>query len=146
MTRIGGPGVGHLRRTPPLPALLCLVLAAPACAADFDCRPSGKAVCLDGTCRSEAAGSFEHAESFAYDARAGRLSACLWSDCYDGDALRLREAGPLVVTGRLYGREGRDVVLSLAIDGDGRFTAAWDLSGRGATLDTGTCSAGDSRP
>lgn len=129
----------HLAATIALAALA----ATPAMAASWSCSPDSKLVCSGDRCDAEPPDAFRHAESFSFDGAGPVLAACLWTDCYEGDAHLVQDADPVIASGRLLGRAGHPVDLTLAIDADGRFTAVWQLSGSGATISGGRCTAAD---
>ncbi len=133
----------HLPRTLATALALATLATAPAMAASWSCSPESKLTCSEGQCKPEEPEDFSHAESFSYDSAGPTLRACLWTDCYEGAAHLVQGADPLIASGRMLGRSGNPVDLTLAIDADGHFTAVWQLSGRGATISGGHCEAAD---
>ena len=122
---------------------LATLTAAPAAAASWSCSAESKVICSNGQCEAEPPEAFSHAESFSFDSVGPTLRACLWTDCYEGAAHLIQDADPVIASGRMLGRSGNPVDLTLAIDADGRFTAIWQLSGSGATISGGRCEAAD---
>ena len=125
----------------------CLSLAAASSlASNEECRPESKHVCLAERCDRDD-GEFRHAESFTFDATTRKLTACLWSNCYTGKVTEHRLPGKNP-TRTLVGVLRSDnpttqlepITVSLTIDADRHFMAAWGYSGRGVTLDFGRCS------
>lgn len=106
------------------------------------CTPEGCTAADDGVI----------AEQFELDLRRGRLEACLYTDCFHGQARLVRDrASPALVTAFAEVRSSRrpgsvpppgsapfPVVLTVNLD-DGRFTAVWGLAGDGLRVDFGTC-------
>ena len=124
-------------------ALAPVLATPPAAATSWSCSPESKVICSDGQCEAEPPEVFSHAESFSFDSAGPTLGACLWTDCYEGAAHLVQDADPVIASGRMLGRSGSPVDLTLAIDADGRFTAIWQLSGSGATISGGRCEATD---
>lgn len=133
----------RLPRAPAAVLALAALAATPAMAASWSCSPDTKHVCSAGQCAAEPPEAFRHAESFSFDSAGPTLGACLWTDCHEGAAHLVQASGPIIASGRLPGRAGNPVDLTIAIDDDGRFTAVWQLSGDGATISGGRCTAGD---
>jgi hypothetical protein len=126
--------------------LAALVVASPrAAAAALQCRPLVQLACDDGGCTRRAEG-FQHAESFFFNTKNGRLGACLWTNCYSANAQVLRATPDaaaftaialLQPENTLGGHEPR--VVSLTVDADGRFVAVWQYRGDGLVFDQGRC-------
>jgi len=126
----------------PLLALLCLYGPTLCAAQAYDCRPSAKYECTAQRCEAADAG-FEHAESFSLDRSTGMLSACLWTNCYEGKAAVVadRKAASFTAVARLKpAHPGNDpLVVVLSVNAQNAFTAAWGLDGGSVTLDWGRC-------
>ncbi len=101
---------------------------------------------------------FQHAESFAYQPKKRALSACLWTNCYAGNATVFAGAKPgtFTVMGRLLpaahpGNEPVVVTLTIktanasnkaepldTLDKDAAcFTAVWGYGSEGLAVDMG---------
>jgi hypothetical protein len=122
-----------------------MMLLAPAlCVAqDYDCRPSVKYECTQERC-DRIVSNFQHAESFTYERKTARLSACLWTNCYASKANVFvdRESGTFTAVGKLtpQAHPGNDSILvSLTIDSSSNFSAVWGYGGKDLTFDMGTC-------
>lgn len=124
-----------------------LLLPLGVLAESYSCRPTVKQVCTPEGCERQTE-DFQHAEHFTYDSRSARLTACLWTACYEGRATPLRDGATLTVFGRLKvpaGDDGRAaesrraMVVSLTLDEKRRFLAVWGYAGTGMTADMGVC-------
>lgn len=116
-------------------------LAPAAGARVHRCRPTVKYECAEQRCVRVTEG-FQHAESFAWDDRTGKLSACLWSRCYQGSARPRRDAsGALSLAASLASEPAglQPLQLSLTIGADGKFTAVWEHRSDGLVFDIGRC-------
>lgn len=110
---------------------------------------------------------FQHAESFAYDAKTTELSACLWTNCYSAKTkvFTAKAAGTLTAIGKLVPvvhPKNKPLIVSLTIKtsetvgaaGDKKaskdkktsedkkapaFTAIWGYGGDRLTFDMGSC-------
>ena len=76
--------------------------------------------------------------------KGARLSACFWTNCYEGKASVLmgKRTGSLTAIGKLlpsthHGNE--PVIVSLTVDPKGKFTAVWGYGGESLTFDMGSC-------
>lgn len=114
-----------------------------AAAETFQCKPLVKYECAAEQCE-RVTQDFQHAESFGFDRKTRRLSACLWTSCYQGKAtlLKGKAAGALTAVGKLEpdapgGTE--PLVFSLTIDSGNQFTAVWGYAGKSLTFDMGAC-------
>ena len=137
--------MGRVRRI--AAALSLAFLALPAAARVQRCRPSVKYECAEQRCVRVSEG-FQHAESFAWNDKAGLLSACLWSRCYQGSVRPLRDrSGAVTLSGSLASEPAGlpPLYLSLTIAADGKFTAVWEQRGDGLVFDIGRCN-GSSAP
>jgi hypothetical protein len=114
------------------------------------CRPHAAQACAATGCADASEGL--HAEQFELDVVAGTLGACLYTDCYTGPALLVREPeAPWRVSAFGVVRSERPVdgvpppgsapfPLTISVDlRDGRFTATWAHSPDGLQADFGTC-------
>ena len=52
---------------------------------EYRCKPDIKYECTMDQCE-KITRDFQHAESFAYNAKTSELSACLWTNCYAASA------------------------------------------------------------
>ncbi|SEO59764.1 hypothetical protein SAMN05216316_0579 [Nitrosovibrio sp. Nv6] len=121
---------------------------------EYDCRPDIKYECTADQCE-KITSDFQHAESFAYSAQTGEISACLWTNCYADKATVFRDptARTLTVIGRLIptAHPGNEpIIVSLTIDNSKtddthNFTAIWGYRSEGLTLDMGKCVTQESR-
>jgi hypothetical protein len=105
------------------------------------CRPTIKYECAAQRCVRVTEG-FQHAESFAWDDRTGRLTACLWSRCYQGSPKPLRDpSGTVTLAGPLSAEPPGQppIFVSVTIGADGKFTAVWEQRSDGLVFDVGTC-------
>lgn len=124
------------------PVLCALPLLATAQA--YHCIPAVKYECHPEKCDRETE-NFQHAESFSYNERTGRLSACLWTNCYAGNAKVFRDAaeGTTVAIGRLRPLNKslgyKPILVSLTYDSAGHFNAIWQYGSQSATFDLGKC-------
>jgi hypothetical protein len=125
---------------------VALSLAMTASAAEariHRCRPTVKYECADQRCVRVTEG-FQHAESFAWDDRTGRLTACLWSRCYQGTPKPLRDpSGAVTLAGPLAAEPpgSPPLFVSLTMGQDGKFTAVWEQRSDGLVFDIGRCDA-----
>ena len=122
---------------------LCFAVAPSVFAETLNCTPAVQYLCSAERCERRTEG-FQHAESFAFDAAARQLSACLWTTCYSGVATVYPGAGGGAATaiGFLPDEQGAEkppLLLSLTIDASRRFVAVWQYDGTGLTFDQGTC-------
>jgi hypothetical protein len=124
--------------------------AAPAMTRAVSCRPTSAQRCSAEGCAAADEGL--HAELFGLDAGAGTVSACLYTDCYDGPARVVRDPErPWQVTGFGSVRSARPAgsvpppgsapfPLTVTVDlRTGQFTAIWSLSPEGLQVDFGRC-------
>lgn len=157
---IGSACVHWLRRISYSASVTTLILspltAAPAGISEYRCTPDIKHECSAAGCETMNDG-FQHAESFAYQPKKRRLSACLWTNCYAGTATVFAGAKPgtFTVMGRLLpaahpGNESVIVTLTIKtgntsnkaepLDKDAaRFTAVWDYGSEGLAIEMGKC-------
>lgn len=68
----------------------------------FDCKADVRYECTADQCE-RITEDFQHAESFAYDAKTTELSACLWTNCYSAKTkvFTAKAAGTLTAIGKL---------------------------------------------
>jgi hypothetical protein len=139
--------------------ILSPLTGAPAGISEYRCTPDIKHECSAAGCETMNDG-FQHAESFAYQPKKRELSACLWTNCYAGDATVFAGAKPgtFTVMGRLLpaahpGNEPVIVTLTIktgntsnkaepldTLDKDAaRFTAVWGYGSEGLAVDMGKC-------
>ena len=144
--------------------LLISLLFSPASFAQekrkFDCRTDVKYECTADQCERMTE-DFQHAESFAYDAKTTELSACLWTNCYSAKTkvFTAKAAGTMTAIGKLHPvvhPKNKPLIVSLTIktsDMDGgagdkkasedkkaaTFTAIWGYGGDRLTFDMGKC-------
>lgn len=124
--------------------LLCVAQITEANANDLVCRPSSKNFCAAEGCTLETEG-FQHAEVFYFHDDAKVLTACLWTNCYSGQAFV--HLGPASSEKSVFGILQPDhspemyspMLVTLTVDSDNHFTASWQHSGKGLTLDHGIC-------
>ena len=122
---------------------------------EYHCAPDTQYECIRGRCERVIDG-FQVAESLVYNTENGKLSACLWTNCYSAKAAVLKDAatGTLTAIGKLEpsSHPGNEpVIVSLTIRSNdnsdatgqktGDFTAVWGYGSTGLTLDTGKCEA-----
>jgi len=122
-------------------AVLLALVATGAEARIRRCRPTTKYECAEQRCVRVTEG-FQHAESFAWDDRTGRLTACLWSRCYQGTPKPLRDpSGAVTLAGPLAAEPPGNppLFVSLTLGADGKFTAVWEQRGDGLVFDIGIC-------
>lgn len=120
---------------------------------EYHCTPDTQYECISGWCKKISDG-FQYAESFIYNTKNSKLSACLWTNCYAATATAVKDAatGALIAIGKLKPAThpgNQPVIVSLTIrpndntDIAGKktsgFTAVWGYGGKGLTLDTGKC-------
>lgn len=122
-------------------AVLLALVASGAEARIRRCRPAVKYECAEQRCVRVTEG-FQHAESFAWDDRTGRLTACLWSRCYQGTPRPLRDpTGAVTLAGSLTAEPPGNppLFVSVTLGADGKFTAVWEQRGDGLVFDIGSC-------
>ena len=139
--------------------LLLALLSGPAIGfaeadGEYDCRPDIKYECTADQCE-RITSDFQHAESFAYSTKTGKISACLWTNCYADKATVFRDtaSGSLTAVGRLTptAHPGNEpIVVSLTMEASGNhdtrnFTAIWGYRGDRLTFDMGKCVYRNSR-
>jgi len=110
----------------------------------YDCRPEVKYECSGPACERITEG-FRHAEYFIFSESDETLAACLWTGCYEGVSTKYMHPDGFTAVGRLQKDGSRDEakLLSLSVSNDKRFTAIWNHSGDGTTLDMGICTSAD---
>jgi hypothetical protein len=124
----------------------CIFLAflggGAAFAQEYSCAPSVKYACTIESCERGTSG-FQQVESFNYSSRTGTLRACLWTSCFSGKAIAIREtSGTITAFGELTPEGPAAVVpitLSLTLDKQGKFTAVWSYGTDGLIFDFGAC-------
>ncbi len=113
-------------------------------AAEYRCQPTVKHYCAADGCTTETEG-FQHAEGFFYNSDGPVLGACLWTNCYTGTASSFVSADGAQTTliGQLVPDHSPEMypplLISLTLDKQLTFTALWQFSGGGVTLDLGKC-------
>jgi len=131
---------------------------------EYRCTPEVKHECSMERCEKTAHG-FQDVESFIYDTRTGKISACLWTNCYAGAATLFKDAvsGTTTAIARLKpaAHPGNEpITVSLTVDDAGmegrggakedesgkgdkgsesRFTAVWGYGSNRLTFDMGRC-------
>jgi hypothetical protein len=136
--------------------ILSRAMAATPGVSEYRCTPDIKHECSAAGCETMNNG-FQHAESFAYQPQKRQLSACLWTNCYEGSATVFADAKPGTFTamGRLppVAHPGNEpVIVTLTIKtgntskkaeplaGDAvRFTAVWGYESEGLAIEMGKC-------
>lgn len=88
-----------------IPLLISLLFSPAGFAQEkrkFDCRADVKYECTADECE-RITEDFQHAESFAYDAKTTELSACLWTNCYSAKTkvFTAKAAATLTAIGKL---------------------------------------------
>ena len=118
---------------------------------EYRCTPDVKYECSTDQCEKLTEG-FQSAEYFSYTPAAGKLSACLWTNCYAGPAtvFKSRSAGTLTAIGKLTPKAhlgNKPIIVSLTVEtsgnsvkNGGRFTAIWGYGSEWLTFDMGKCS------
>lgn len=120
------------------------LLPAAVLADSYRCKPVTKHICTSNVCLTETEG-FQHAEVFFYNADGSTLGACLWTNCYDGKAHQFVSADgeQTTMVGQLLPEHSPEMyaplLVSLTIDKQLAFTAIWQYSGSGGTIDHGKC-------
>lgn len=131
---------------------------------EYRCTPEIKHECSMDRCEKTAHG-FQDVESFIYDTRTGKISACLWTNCYSGAVTLFKDAasGTTTAIARLKptAHPGNEpITVSLTVDDAGmegrgdakedenrkgnggsesRFTAVWGYGSDRLTFDMGRC-------
>lgn len=128
------------------PAFFLLALAANGtflAAETYHCRPDVKYECSATSC-DRITEDFRHAENFIFAESDNTLVACLWTACYEGIAYNYANPDGFTAVGRLLkdGTEDETMLVSISVSKDRRFTASWNHSGAGTTLDIGLCETG----
>ena len=125
------------------PAVLGLLSTA-AVAEAYRCVPVAKHLCTPSACVTETEG-FQHAEIFFYNSDGLTLGACLWTNCYTGNAHRFvaTDGEQATLIGQLQPDHSPEMyaplLVSLTVDKNMAFTAIWRYSGSGLTIDHGKC-------
>lgn len=113
-------------------------------ATEYRCQPAVKNYCSIEGCTTETEG-FQHAEVFIYNSDGPALGACLWTNCYTGKASQFisTDGEQTTVVGQLEPEHSPEMyspmLVSLTVDKQLGFTAIWQYSGKGVTLDHGKC-------
>ena len=135
---------------------------------EYRCTPDVKYECSMERCEKTTHG-FQGVESFIYDARTRKISACLWTNCYSGAATLFKDAasGTTTAIARLKpaAHPGNEpLIVSLTLDdagpagrgdaakkdethkmGESHFTAVWGYGSKRLTFDMGRCAVRDVR-
>jgi len=123
--------------------LFCLAFNGTGFAEVYKCRPEIKYECSKENCERNTEG-FQHAENFDFDGKTAKMSACLWTNCYEGKALVFKDKSTSTFTavGRLApsAHPGNEpITVSMTVDSKGSFTAIWGYGSEGLTFDMGKC-------
>ena len=117
---------------------------------EYRCVPDVKYECSPDQCEKLTEG-FQAAEYFGYRPSTGKLSACLWTNCYAGMATVLKNSADrsLTAIGRLAPTAhpgNKPIIVSLTIETSGNnikdggsFTAIWGYGSEWLTFDMGKC-------
>lgn len=124
----------------PLLTVFWFILSGNGMAEVFYCKPEVKYQCSREECDRSTEG-FQHAEYFEFNDRTSKITACLWTNCYQGKVVIFRDkaSGTLTATGKLAPAHPGNppAVVTLTLDKIGNFTAAWGYGGEGLVIDIG---------
>ncbi|PTR16010.1 hypothetical protein C8R31_10224 [Nitrosospira sp. Nsp2] len=130
-------------------------MGSPAVISEYRCTPDIKHECTAAGCETMN-NDFSHAESFTYRPENHELAACLWTNCYAGNATVFANTatGTFTAIGPLMpvAHPGNEpIIVSLTIKasnkakpvpGEGeaaRFIAVWGYGSEGLALEMGQC-------
>mgnify|MGYP000933786422 CR=1 FL=1 len=126
-----------------LAALALLMSPVTGIAQEYNCIPVIKYECTKDQCE-KITEDFQDAESFGYNKKTNKISACLWTNCYASKATVFKDkaSGTFTAFGKLTptAHPGNEpIVVSLTIDTSGNFNAVWGYNSQDLTFDLGKC-------
>lgn len=118
-----------------------LIIAAYGNAEIYKCKPEVKHSCAHDKCETETEG-FQHAEFFEFNSKTSKISACLWTNCYEGKATLFKDksSSDFTAIAKLLPtahRGNSPLTVSLTIGKKGKFTAIWSYGSENITMDMG---------
>jgi len=120
-------------------ATLPLVVEAKTTAMIYSCRPNLRHECSLEKCETLTENVYG---DFYFNKKTSLLSVCLGSVCHSYKATVFTSGDNMTAVSRVKDKKsGSDLVFSLTVSKDNKFSATWAVSGQSTTIDMGMCEA-----